>query len=180
MGFKIVVDGEAVHEVEDRRVIKVHIFTKRGESGTIGIEADETDIALAFEYAPLGVIMLDDVDKLKPGYKQNLDEGDLEEQEKALAEVRPNENVGQDQFTTEAIEAREEAKQASNEQQAKGGLKENPVDPGTNEDQPVSNAGSIYSTHDQDNEDNEDNAEHQDTAEAPVFVTAPEGTGSTG
>jgi esterase/lipase superfamily enzyme len=124
MGFKIVVidrdsDNEVVrktvHEVEDRRVTKVHVLTRSGEAATIGIDPDQTDIALEFEYAAAGQLNVVDLDKLKPGYEQNLTGEEVEAREERLAEIRGKSNDGSYTFTQEAADEAKAAEEAAAE-----------------------------------------------------------------
>lgn len=117
MGFKIVVvDGEdrtTVHEVEDRRVTKVHVLTRSGEAATIGIDPDQTDIALSFEYQAAGQLNVTDLDKVKLGYEQNLTGEEVQRREEKLNEIRGAANTGGDTFTQEAVDAQRKAEEAA-------------------------------------------------------------------
>lgn len=124
MGFKIVAIGrddegeetrETVHEIEDRRVTKVHVLTRSGEACAIGIDPDQTEIALTFEYANPAAIHLDDVDRFKYGYGENQTGEDVDALAEELSEIRPNANVGGEVFTQEAADAAAEAEEAAAE-----------------------------------------------------------------
>ena len=121
MGFKIVVidsddDGETrevIHEVEDRRVTKVHVLTKSGEACAIGIDHDQADIAITFDYASATSINLADVDHFKYGYGQNLTGEDVEALADELNEIRPVGNTGGETFTQKAMDTQREAEEAA-------------------------------------------------------------------
>jgi hypothetical protein len=119
MSFKIVVDGEVVHEIDDRRVTKVRVLTRAGEAATVGIDPEQTELVLAFDYANPHEINLVDLDRFKLGYGANLTEDDINDRQEQLESVRGKTNEGEDIFTNEAKEraakAEEEAKQAEQE-----------------------------------------------------------------
>lgn len=115
MSFKVVIDGEVVHEVEDNRVTKVRVLTVAGEAATVGIDPNQTEVVLAFDYANPNEINVADLDKFKLGYGENLTGEQVDERRGILESVRGKTNEGQDSFTKEAREARDKAEQDARE-----------------------------------------------------------------
>lgn len=116
MSFKVVVEtdpGEytVVHEVDDRRVTRVNFGSSTGGAGTIGVDPNQTEVTISFEYADPYARNLLDLDYEQ--YPKDLDGDAMEERRKALDETgRPTVNVGRDFFdpeTTAQLEADQKA-----------------------------------------------------------------------
>lgn len=121
MGFKVVIigtdeDGEptrkTVHETDEgRRVVKVHVLTRTGETATIGVDPDQGDMALEFDYAPAGQLHVSDLDNIKLGYEPNLTGDEVARREEKLSEIRGDAN-GSEVFTQDAVDAARKAEEA--------------------------------------------------------------------
>ena len=162
MSFKVVVvekddDGsetrDVIHEIEDRRVIKMRVVTRRGESATVPIEPDEGDLALTFEYMPSGMLHISDVDNLKVGYAPNRTGEEVKAIDEKLQEVRGT-TLQSENFTQEAADQAAEAEKANagtpeeeDRRNRAGGSRELETAPSTEDIQTADSAASDEGTH---------------------------------